>query len=134
MASEAPPPRFFVLDDDLFGRCDTKFSGSKPVQTGDAPRCPTCGDIVGMRMWLPPYRGYLELHGGGFGDFVEASGYDFLVSERLAETFRAEGLTGLLGFHPVEVVGVRKRRKQAQALAVPPYLAVTARFGPRCCG
>jgi hypothetical protein len=72
----------------------------------------------------------LELHGGKFGDFVEASGYDFLVSERLAEAFRAEGLTGLLGFHPVEVLGVRKKRKKFQAPSVPRYFAVTARFGP----
>lgn len=72
-----------------------------------------------MRTWLPPYRGCLELHGVDFGDLVEASGYDFLVTERLAEAFRAEGLTGLLGFHPVEVAGVRKRRKKAQALTAP---------------
>jgi len=130
MASEVPPPRFFVLDDDMWGLHDTKLAKAEPVNRGDAPRCPKCGDIIGMLTWLPPYRGRLELHGGGFGDFVEASGYDFLVSERLAKAFQAEGLTGLLGFHPVEVVGVRKKSKKTQALAVPRYFAVTARFGP----
>jgi hypothetical protein len=130
MASELQEPsRFFVLDDDMFGRCDTKFSSLDPTNTGAAPRCPKCGDIIGMRTWLPPYRGELELHGQDSGDFVEASGYDFLVSERMAESFRAEGLTGLLGFHPVEVVGVRKKRKTAKAVMVPRYFAVTARFG-----
>ncbi|HLL03002.1 MAG TPA: hypothetical protein VK539_20650 [Myxococcaceae bacterium] len=130
MASEVPPARFFVLDDDMRGPQDTKLDKAEPVHTGAAPRCPTCGGIIGMRIWLPPYRGRLELHGGDFGDFVEASGYDFLFSERLAKAFEAEGLTGLLGFHPVEVVGVRKKSKKTQALAVPRYFAVTARFGP----
>ena len=123
------PPRFFVLGDEMWGPHDTKFIGTEPVNTGAAPRCPQCGDIIGMLTWLPPYRGKLELHGEDFGDFVEASGRDFLVSERLAEAFRAEGLTGLLGFHPVEVVGVRKRRKKTKALVVPRYFAVTACLG-----
>ncbi|HYI03061.1 hypothetical protein, partial [Hyalangium sp.] len=84
---------------------------------------------IGMRTWLPPYRGELELHGKDLGDFVEASGYDFLISVRFEEAFRAEGLTGLLGFHPVEVLRVRRKRKGPQPSTVPPYLAVTASFG-----
>ncbi|MFL5348174.1 MAG: hypothetical protein ACJ8AT_25555 [Hyalangium sp.] len=82
-----------------------------------------------MLTWLPPYRVELELYGQGGGDFVEGPGYDALISERFAQAFQAEGLTGLLGFHPVEVVRVRRRRKSPQPGSMPPYVAVTACFG-----
>jgi hypothetical protein len=75
------------------------------------------------------YRGELEQHGEGLGDFVEGHGYDVLISQRMAEAFREEGLTGLLGFHPVEVVRVRRKRKGSKPGAVPLYFAVTACFG-----
>lgn len=130
MASDRPPiPRFFVLKDDMFGRHDTKFRDVKPVNLGEPPPCPRCGEPMGMLTWLPPYRGELELYGEGLGDYVEGHGYDVLISERMAEAFREEGLTGLLGFHPVEVVRVRRKRKGSKPGAVPRYFAVTACFG-----
>ena len=73
-----------------------------------------------MRTWLPPYRVELELYGQGLGDFVEGPGQYVLISERVAEAFRAEGLTGLLGFHPVEVVRVRRKRKGPKPVPCPP--------------
>jgi hypothetical protein len=82
-----------------------------------------------MRTWLPPYRVVLELYGQWLGDFIDGPGYAFLISERFAEAYRAEGLTGLLGFHPVEVVRVRRKRKGPEPHAVPSYFAVTACFG-----
>ncbi len=130
MDSDVPPSsRFFVLEDDLFGPHDTKFDKGEPVNRGDAPSCPQCGATIGMLTWISPYRGELILHGGQPGDFVESTGYDFLISERMAEAFRAEGLTGLLGFHPVELVRVRRRRKGSTHGAMPCYFAVTACFG-----
>lgn len=130
MASDlSPSPRFFVLKDDMFGRHDTKFSTVEPIHLGDVRRCPQCGEPIGMLPQLPPFRGVLELYGATLGDFVESSGYDFLISERMAEAFRAEGLTGLLGFHPVEVVRVRRKRKGTIPSTVPRYFAVTACFG-----
>jgi hypothetical protein len=51
------------------------------------------------------------------------------VSERFAEAFQADGLTGLLGFHPVEMTRVRRRSTQSKAALVPRYFAVTACFG-----
>ena len=129
MASEVPlPPRFFTLDDDIFGPHDTKFSSVKPVELGEAPLCPKCGGVIGMLTWLPPYRVELELYGASLGDFVKGSGYQVLISERMAEAFRAEGLTGLLGFHPVEVVRVRRKRKLKPA-DMPNYFVVTPCFG-----
>ena len=130
MASDVPAaPRFFELTQDMFGPHDTKFSHVKPVKLGEASRCPQCGDIIGMLTWMPPYRVELELHGASFGDFVNGPGDDLLVSERMAAAFRAEGLIGLLGFHPVEMVRVRSRNKKAKAIPVPRYFAVTACFG-----
>ncbi|HYH95198.1 double-CXXCG motif protein [Hyalangium sp.] len=130
MASEVhPPTRFFVLKEDLSGRYDTQLSKTQPVNTGDAARCPQCGGIIGMRTWLPPYRGEVELYGEAMGDFVEASGDDVLISERVAESFRAEGLTGLLGFHPVEILRVRKRHRRMELGVVPRYFVVTPCFG-----
>ncbi len=131
MASELPsPPRFFVLEDDVWGPHDTKFSSVKPVTLGDAPRCTQCGDPIGMMTWLPPYRVELELYGQALGDFVDGPGGNSrLISERFAEAFRAEGLTGLLGFEPVEVVRVRRKGKGPKPGAVPRYLAVTVCFG-----
>src|SRR4051812_25128656 len=109
MASDLPSdPRFFVLKDDVWGPCDTKFRGVKPVNLGEPAPCPKCGEAIGMLAWLPPYRTELELYGKSPGDFVKGSGDEVLISERMAEAFRAEGLTGLLGFHPVDVVRVRR--------------------------
>ena len=125
----SPAQRFFVLEHEVWGPHDASFSSAAPVHTTDAPRCPVCGDILGMRLWLPPYRGEVTLHGGAFGDFIEASGYDVIISERMAEAFQAEGLTGLGGFHPLEVLRVRGKRKKSQALDVPRYFVVTPCFG-----
>ncbi len=122
-------PRFFVLKDDVHGRCDMEFDTAEPVNLEKAPRCPECGGVIGMKTWLPPYRGELTLHGESFGDFVKFPGYAVLVSERFAEAFRAEGLTGMLGFHPVEVSRVRGKRKGSRPVNVPRYFLVSPCFG-----
>src|SRR5436190_23860240 len=85
-----PASRCFVLEDVLLGPDDTQFRDVKPINLGDAFLCPRCGNAISMLTWLPPYRVGLELHGQGFGDFVEGTGYDVLISERMAEAFRAE--------------------------------------------
>ena len=47
--------RFFVLEDDVFGPHDTRFSKGEPVNRGEPPQCPQCGGSMGMLTWLPPY-------------------------------------------------------------------------------
>ncbi|WP_375770582.1 hypothetical protein NR798_06705 [Archangium gephyra] len=130
MASEpAASPRFFVLKKGEIGsRHDVDVGKSEPVNRGDAALCPRCGGAIGMLQWLPPYRVELVLHGEELGDFMETSGDDLLVSERFARAFREEGLTGLEGFHPVEVVRVRRKRRGPKPVHVPHYLAVTPCF------
>ncbi|KFA93158.1 double-CXXCG motif protein [Archangium violaceum] len=132
MVSESSEsPRFFVLTEGaLRSRYDADVDTVEPVNLGEAPRCPQCGTFIGLLKWLPPYRVELELHGEELGDFIKNSAYDLLISERFAEAFRAEGLTGLEGFHPVEVVRVRRRGKRAlKPIKVPRYHVVSSRFG-----
>jgi hypothetical protein len=125
-SATSSPPRFFVLKKGALGsRYDADADKAEPVNRGDEPRCPRCGDVIGMLKWLPPYRVELELHGEDLGDFIDTSGYEWLISERVAEAFRAEGLTGLEGFHPVEVLRVKCLRKRPRKpLTVPRYYVV----------
>ncbi|MBN1204401.1 MAG: hypothetical protein JXB05_05710, partial [Myxococcaceae bacterium] len=81
-----------------------------------------------MLTWLPPYRVELELYGQELGDFVRGPGSSFLVSERMASAFQAEGLTGLLDFHPAEVLRVRRKRKGPKPSSVPTYFVVNVSF------
>jgi hypothetical protein len=126
----ATAPRFFVLQNEMHGPCDTQALAPDSARFEGAPRCPRCGDPIGMRTWVPPYEIELELHGAAFGDFVEGPGNTVLLSERVVSAFRAEGLTGLLGVHPVDVVRVRAKRKKSKALTIPHYVAATPCFGP----
>jgi hypothetical protein len=122
-------PRFFVLEEGfVWSRYDVDADEVDPIHFGDAPLCPRCGHPVGMLTWLPPHRIELVLHGEEFGDFIECSGNDLLVSERFAQAFREEGLTGLEGFHPVEVAQVRRERPGPMPSSVPRYFVVTACF------
>lgn len=124
MASDpSSSSRFFVLQVPAPGNEDTEFHA--PDRTmGDAPECPQCKAALGMRAWLPPYRGEIQLHGERFGDFVRAPGNEYLMTERMAEAFRQEGLRGLSGFAPVECTGVRQKGRRP-ALTPPKYLCVT---------
>ena len=130
MASDVPsrPMRFFVLKKLNGGEHDTEASTVKP-NIGPALPCPQCGEPLGMLSWQPPYRIELELYGKDFGDFMEGAGGDLLVTERFAEEFKAEGLTGLSGFHPVEVVRVRRKRRGPTPGPPPRYLFVTPVHG-----
>jgi hypothetical protein len=121
--------RFYVLNDEMPGLHDTKALAADPVHYGDAPRCARCNAGFAMRTWLQPYRVELELYGQSLGDFVKGPGNSFLLSERMAKAFQAEGLTGLSGFNPAEVVRVRRRGKGPKPGAVPTYFVVTPSFG-----
>jgi len=131
MASDQPPdPRFFVLEADVWGPRDTQFHMLDPDNVGDAPQCPQCGTTIGMLTWLAPYRVDLELFGQEPGDFARGpGGNSVLISERMAEAFRSEGLTGLQGFHPAEIIRVRGRRKQSKTAIQPHYVVVTPCLG-----
>jgi len=121
-------PRFYVLSQDDHGPHDTAALPIDDfIETGDAPHCPMCGGGIGMREWLPPYRVQVTVHGKqGAGDFVEWTGDDLMLSERMASAIRSEALTGLHGFRPVEVVKINARAKR---LGIPKYVLVKATYG-----
>jgi len=120
--------RFFVLEKLLEGPHDTEFSSSND-NVGPGLHCPQCAGPIGSLNWEPPYQGELELYGQDFGDIVKGSGGDLLVTERFAEAFKAEGLTGLSGFHPVEVLRVIRKRRGPKPGTPPRYLLVTPIYG-----
>ena len=128
MDSDVPPtPRFFVLQEgDLQSRYDADVETVEPVHLADAPHCPRCGGVTGLLRWLPPHRVNLELHGEELGDLIKHSAYELLISERFAHSFQAEGLTGLEGFHPVEVLRVRHKRKIVRKSQTPPRSRVVS--------
>lgn len=131
MGSEVPSaPRFFVLKKGVLGsHYDVEVDEVEPRNLGKGLRCLRCSEPIGMKPWLPPHRAELVLHGEELGDFMDAAGDDLLVSERFARAFREEGLTGLEGFHPVEVTRVRRARRGSRPTVVPRYLVVSPCFG-----
>ncbi len=131
MGSESSTsPHFFVLEEGVLGsRYDVDVEEAEPRNIGKGPRCPLCGEPIGMKPWLPPHRAELVLHGEELGDFIKVLGNDLLFSERFAQAFREEGLTGLEGFHPVEVVRVRRKRRGPIPSSIPRYFMVRVCFG-----
>ncbi len=130
MASDAPghPPRFFVLEKLREGEHDTEFERVSS-NMGPAMLCPQCKEGIGSLTWRPPYQGEVELHGKEYGDLVKGPCGGLLVTERFAEDFKSEGLTGLSGFHPVEVTRVRRKRRGSTPGPPPRYLFATLAYG-----
>lgn len=127
MASEpSSTSRFLVLQVPARGDYDTDFYNVDD-HVGDSPHCPQCHKGFGALSWLPPYRGELDLVGEGFGDLVRGAGNDLLMTERMAEAFQKEGLKGLSGFEPVEIVRVLKRGRR-KPLVPPKYFRVSPAF------
>jgi hypothetical protein len=124
MASELSSMRFFVMKRLLEGSHDTGFSKVNPNRS-PALHCPQCGEPLGMLTWQPPYAVEIERHGEDFGDLLEGPGGDILVTERFADAFQAEGLRGLVGFQPVEIVRVRGKWLGAEPRSLPRYRFVT---------
>jgi len=106
---------------------ETEFSDVRPVRTGDAPICEKCGGFVGMLTCLPPYRVELELWDSVFGDVAFGPGGDLLISDRFRTAWMKRGLTGLQGFDLVEVVKVKRHKRNKPDLSErPDYYRVSA--------
>ena len=112
---------FYVLESprDVQGGAVTDYLPTKPVHDGEAPKCPCCGDHVGMIPWLPPHRAVLEVWGRQFGDIAFGPGDELLVSEHFAVLYETNGLTGLSSFNEVCIARV-KRRGRARVRGQPP--------------
>ena len=93
------------------GNAVTDFLEVEPIRRGDAPRCPLCGNFVGMKPHLPPFRANIETWGTRYGDLAFGQGDQILVSELFKKEYDARGLTGMTEFEPVEVQRVLNREK-----------------------
>jgi hypothetical protein len=123
----SPGMRFFVLKKLNEGPHRAEFDRTSD-HFGEGQHCPQCGEPIGSLSWEPPYQGELELYGRAFGDLLMGPG-GLLVTEQFAAAFTAEGLTGLSGFHPVEVLRVVRRHRSPKPGAPPRYLFVTQAWG-----
>lgn len=81
-------------------------------QYGDAPRCPSCGKYISMRVWLPPYRARLTAgtKSSAPGDVITGPGFQgFMASERFIAELERANLKGIERWEPVEIARLRNR-------------------------
>jgi len=119
---------FYVLIDprDISGPAVTNFGKADPVNRGEAHRCSVCGSYISALPWLPPYKAELEVWGKEYGDIAfMPGGNELLVSARFADLYKAEGLTGLSGFHEVEIMKVIRRGGSHLNAPPPRYYCVS---------
>jgi hypothetical protein len=118
---------FYVLTNPHYNQVPalTDFVPADPARIGDGPQCPCCGGAVGSLPWLPPHRAELEVWGREYGDVAFGVANELLVSERFAALYKAECLTGLDGFHEVEIVKVIRRGGSRLRPPPPKYYCVT---------
>ena len=104
-------------------------SGIKEKNQGDAPRCPTCGQYIGMLPWLPPYHAEILVYGSKLGDVVNCGGESRLVSNRFRQAWQDEGLRGIEEFSPLARLRIRPARLGRRPLT---YFHVNAQhYGAR---
>ena len=79
----------------------------------EAPRCPECGNFIGMMRWEPPYNVWLK-QARQIGDLTTClGGADFLSSSRFIDAARNNTINGLERTFPVRVVKVGSRGSPA---------------------
>jgi hypothetical protein len=61
--------------------------------------------------WLPPHRAFLE--NDRYCDFLYGSFPEIVVSERVKTAYEASGLKGIKNFYPLEILKVRRKRKNS---------------------
>ena len=83
-----------------------------------------------MLSWLPPFRAELEVFGKEFGDLAFGPRNSLLVSQKVREMSYQHGLTGFLGFDPVEITNIKyKSRKRLRPIPLM-YFRVSIVYGP----
>lgn len=87
----------------------TDFLDVEPIHDGQALKCPTCGGFISGIPWLPPHRAELEVWGNSYGDIAFGPSDEILISGRLSGLYATSKLTGLEGFHEVQITRVIRR-------------------------
>jgi hypothetical protein len=90
-----------------------------------APRCPVCNSPIALKPWLPPYSAELEVWGNVYGDIAFGPGNELLVTKGVAAAFKDEHLSGLSGFHDIDIVKVINRSGSKLSASPPSYQVVT---------
>jgi hypothetical protein len=121
--------RFWVLVNSTYDatveRKLTDFFICAESKVGDAPRCPVCGNFVGLLTWLPPYKAQLEIWRDQYGDIAFGPGDELLITGKFKKLFLTSGLTGMEGFSPVEITKVILRDGSKVTFPPPEYFYAT---------
>ncbi len=116
--------RFYVVDYGLHARnVGTELVYPSGVERGPAPTCPVCRRHIGKLQPIMPYQFYVETYGRGFGDVCFGPACRMFCTERFKEAWEGSSLTGIEAFSPVEILGVRRKRRFAGD--PPPYYLLT---------
>lgn len=104
--------KFFVLQNPKVERGEgmTDYLPADGARTGEASRCPVCGNFLGMLPLLPPVRVEIEAWGPLWGDVAFGPGDQILVSDKLKKLFAEAGLVGFERLDSVEVVKAKRRK------------------------
>jgi len=132
--------KFWVFDLPMMTG-DWAFADVIDPKYGDAPRCPSCGDFIGLLTWLPPYRVRLVKGMKSYepGDVISGPGMSagFAASERFITEFERANLKGVERWEPVAIEGYdnyweKKLKRPAPAgsykLAILPVPTVRAKW------
>lgn len=103
--------KFFALKHTIGFPSDTEFLDVEPSILGDAPQCDVCRNYIDGSPWLPPYYAQLEVWERSFGDLAFGPGNELLVTDRFQLCWNEMGLVGLVGFEPVQIVKVVRRKR-----------------------
>lgn len=104
----------------------TEYLTADNAQSGDAPKCKTCGKYTGMRIWLAPFDVEIELTGKCFGDIAFGPGYEILISEKFKNSLNNFKFSGFGAFNKVNIVKVKPKRMTDK---VPAYYATHPQYG-----
>jgi hypothetical protein len=100
--------RFWVFDPPMMvGRW--AFAEVVDAVYGRAPRCERCGQLIGMRPWLPPYKAKLSpgTKRAEPADVITGPGFTgFMATLKFVEGFRQAELRGIDRWEPVELGGL----------------------------
>jgi len=114
------------------GQTDTEWMIADKVNYESAPRCPECNQVIGGKLWLPPYQIELEMFTKQYGNVALGVGGDELVvDDYFKSRFEETDLTGLEFIGEAEVVKLicRWGVKKKQLTEPPQYYVARLKYG-----
>jgi hypothetical protein len=99
---------------------------------GKAPRCKVCGQLIGMRPWLPPRKAKLSAGTKTRepADAVTGPGFTgFMASRRFVTAFERAALRGIDSWEPVDLEGFSPDAYSFGVMPVPTVIARLSEMG-----